>query len=193
MATYPQSTSAASRRADQLRAWWSTVRGPSATFMSQTRNYFLARPPLAQGIYYALTGFWALTFGSPFVEAGSVYWLVRMSGLLVLIIGAMLCVAAYRRHETPEVYVVGLGSALGLAMLDLTFVARGDISRWYLFDAMFQVLFIVLWVYAWTHHRERNPVPAPTAAVPQSFPVATPVARAETHIKPPQDDASPVI
>jgi hypothetical protein len=78
------------------------------------------------------------------------YWLVQTVGALVGVIGAALATAArgQRSPRTPAIQLLGIGSALSLATIDVPFVARGRISRIYLADAAAELGVIAGWLYA---------------------------------------------
>jgi hypothetical protein len=112
-------------------------------------------PPLlrmtavAQGVYYVLTGVWGVVeldsfqaVTGPKVEL----WLVRTVGVLVTAIGAALLVAVRRGEIAAEEAVLGVGSALGLAAIDVSYVLAGRIPPIYLADAALELVLVVLWV-----------------------------------------------
>ena len=84
-------------------------------------------------------------------------WLVKTVGALVVGIGAALGLAGYRRRITPEIVLLGVSSAAGLAGIDLVYVAKKRISSVYLLDALAEMGLIALWAAAWSRHpRERS-------------------------------------
>jgi hypothetical protein len=106
-----------------------------------------ARPALlAQSAYYVATGL------LPFVSRRAFeaitgpkreWWLVQTVGALVTVVGGALASAAARRRVTPEVLAIATGSALGLATIDVIYVARRRISPAYLLDAALQIGLLV--------------------------------------------------
>src|SRR5262249_45539085 len=163
MATATQPSSTAARRAELMRQYWNRVKGPSATVLGSIAAFFVAYPPLSQGIYYVLRGVW------PFLglhgHTGVELWLAQTVGVRVLVIGATLCLAAYRKQGSPEVLTLAFGSALGLTALDLFSVVHRRISALYLLDAVIQVGLVAFWVYGWRRGKEENaPGATPTAA-----------------------------
>lgn len=112
-------------------------------------------PPLiryllwGQGIYFLLTGIW------PLAHIDSVQritgpktdlWLVKAVGVLVGAIGLALIVAALRRRVTAELWLIAVLSALGLAVVDIWYVAERWILPVYLGDAAAEIALIVLWL-----------------------------------------------
>jgi hypothetical protein len=75
-------------------------------------------------------------------------WLVKTVGAVLAVIGATLALAGRRRRVTPEVALLGAGSAATLAAVDVVYAGRGRISRIYLLDALAQVIVIVGWALA---------------------------------------------
>jgi hypothetical protein len=76
------------------------------------------------------------------------WWLVETVGVLVGVVGGVLGVAARRGTGGEEIQLLGAGSALGLAAIDVAYVARGRISRVYLVDAAAQTVLIAGWAIA---------------------------------------------
>jgi hypothetical protein len=103
---------------------------------------------LAQGLYYASTGAWALADSRSFqaVTGPKVdVWLVKTVGVLVAAIGGALGCAGWHRRITPEIRRLAVGSALGLAGIDVVYVAKGRISRVYLLDAVVELGLAAAW------------------------------------------------
>ena len=177
MATVTRPAAETARRAQLMRDSWNRVKGPSATALGAVAAFFLFHPPLAQGIYYLLRGLW------PFFRPGAHatdedVWLAQSGGLLTLVVGATLCLAAYRRKGSPEVILLAFGSALSLTVLELIFVFQERISKVYLLDAIIQVVLVASWVYGWRKMERALAQPAAVsqpAAVPAA--VSPPLAR----------------
>jgi hypothetical protein len=106
---------------------------------------------LIQGIYYALTGLWPLLHMPSFLAVTGPkrdLWLVRTVGILVLVIGTTLIVAAARwQASDPPILVLALGSAAGLGTIDVVYPAKGVISQIYLLDALAEAVLIALWIW----------------------------------------------
>jgi hypothetical protein len=73
------------------------------------------------------------------------WWLVQTVAVLVGVVGGVLATAARRGRVTPEVAALGVGSAVGLAVIDVAHVARGRISPVYLVDAAVELLCVEAW------------------------------------------------
>ncbi len=107
---------------------------------------------LAQGAYFALTGVWPLVSIRTFMKVTGPktdIWLVKTVGVIVLAIGAVLMVAGARLAVTPEIYLLAVASAAGLAGIDVYYVTKGTIDRIYLLDAAAEIVLIALWGIAW--------------------------------------------
>lgn len=107
-----------------------------------------------QGAFYLLTGLWPIIhIGSFEAVTGpkSDDWLVKTVGVLVAVIGLMLLLAARHRRVTPEVALLGAGSAVGLATIDLVYALSGVIAPIYLADAVVEIAIASLW--AWSRGR----------------------------------------
>jgi ABC-type cobalamin transport system permease subunit len=97
-----------------------------------------------------VTGIWPLisirTFElvtGPKVEK----WLVKTVGILVAVVGVVLSAAAWRRTVDAEVALLGVGSAAGLAAIDIVYSSKGRISKVYLLDALVEALLIAAWTF----------------------------------------------
>ena len=113
---------------------------------------FMSYLALVQSVYFAATGIWPLFSIGTFEKVTGPkadHWLVQTVGVLVTIIGAVLAVSGLRRKIPPETVLLAVGSALGLAGVDLLFVAKKRISRIYLLDAVAEVILVALWILAW--------------------------------------------
>ncbi len=111
-----------------------------------------------QGVYYVATGFWPLVSMRSFEAVTGPktdnwtgregdHWLVKTVGVVVLAVGAALWTAGKRRERTAAVPVLAIGSALGLAAIDCTYVARGVIAPIYLADAVAEVGLAAAWTW----------------------------------------------
>ena len=174
--TQPRATqsSPAARRAQVMRDYWDRARGPATTVLGTIGAFFVAYPPLAQGIYYLMRGLWSL-LGHGTTETAPEYllnaYLVHSTGVLVLVIGAALCLAAWRRQGSPEVLLIALGSAIGLIVIDLIYIFNRSISVLYIFDVIIQAGLVAAWVQGWRKGKQEltqaaATTPAPAAPVP---------------------------
>lgn len=134
---------------------------PSAT-VPRTRRARVetpAEPPpdgastlaVVQGVYFASTGAWAVLDSQSFQAVTgpkSDVWLVKTVGVAVGVIGGVLGLAGWRRRVTPEVRLLAVGSALGLAAIDVVYVAKGTISKVYLLDAVAEIGLAAAWAAA---------------------------------------------
>jgi hypothetical protein len=103
------------------------------------------------GTYYLATGLWPLVSMATFEAVTGPKtddWLVQTVGVLVAVIGSVLLLAAVRRKVPLEIVVLAVASALALAVVDIVFVARRDVSPIYLLDALVEFLLIGLWSLA---------------------------------------------
>jgi hypothetical protein len=66
----------------------------------------------------------------------------------VTVIGAVLLLAARRRRVTDEIVLLAVGSALGLAAIDVIYALSGRISAVYLADAVAEIGLALLWLVA---------------------------------------------
>lgn len=119
-----------------------------------------------QGGFYVATGIWPLLSMTTFETVTGPKtddWLVKTVGVLVLVIGAVLLAAAARRSFALETVLLAAGSALGLAAVDVVFVAQGTLSPIYLLDAAVEAL---------SRSRGSRPTPTPARGAPGGARVA---------------------
>ncbi len=124
---------------------------------NRSRSFVLSRERLAsvQALFYLVTGIWPLihirsfeAITGPKLER----WLVKTVGILVAVIGATVGLAARSNRITPEMALLGAGSAAGLAAIDIVYVAKRRISPVYLLDAVAELVLVA----AWARVRPRN-------------------------------------
>ena len=102
-----------------------------------------------QAAYYIGTGLWPLAHRRSFERLTGPktdFWLAQTVGATVVAIGVGLAHAATsRRPVARELRTVAIGSAVGLALVDLIFVARRRIPPIYLADAAAEAALLVAW------------------------------------------------
>jgi hypothetical protein len=115
------------------------------------RHRFPELVALGQGVFYVLTGLWAVVHLPSFEAVTGPKtddWLVKTVGVLVTVVGGVLVLAARRQRVTGEIAALGAGSALGLAAIDLVYALSRVISPVYLLDAAAEMGIVVLWLLA---------------------------------------------
>jgi energy-converting hydrogenase Eha subunit E len=113
--------------------------------MSEIENYIC----LAQGLFYLLTGVWALVSIDTFQKVTGPktdLWLVKTVGVLVSVIGIGLISAGIRNNISVEIFFIAVGSAAVLTMIDIYYVSRKVISKIYLLDAAVEIFLIGCWL-----------------------------------------------
>ena len=102
----------------------------------------------AQGVYYLVSGAWALVHIESFMRVTGPkhdVWLVKTVGGMLVAIGVGLILAAWNREFDSAVIVIAAGSAATLLAIELVYVAEGVISRIYLADAAVETAFLACW------------------------------------------------
>lgn len=102
----------------------------------------------AQGGYYVVSGLWPIVHMPSFefvTGRKRDRWLVKTVGLLVTVIGAVQLRAA-ARGVNDDVRLLSLGSAAGLAAIDIVYWKRGVVSAAYLLDALTEAGLVVGWL-----------------------------------------------
>ena len=100
-----------------------------------------------QGWYYVVSGLWPILHVTSFEQLTGPktdIWLVKTVGVLVTVIGATLLLAA-RHHIGRTTVFLAVGSALGLAGIDLAYALGRTISPIYLLDAAAELALVGLW------------------------------------------------
>jgi hypothetical protein len=113
---------------------------------------------LLQGIYFFLTGVWPIFHLESFLWATGPktdLWLVKTVGLLIAVVGAAIFFAGIRSRVTPEIKWLAIGSAAGLAFIDVYYYLDGTLRWVYLLDAGAEAVLIGLWVWA-TGNQEKQ-------------------------------------
>jgi hypothetical protein len=104
-----------------------------------------------QGVYYLATGLWGLLHVRSFMRVTGPKtdtWLVKTVSVLVSAIGSSLLLHTCRKQPQAEVDVLAIGSAVGLACIDVYYVTRRRIAKVYLLDAAAQVALVISLVRA---------------------------------------------
>lgn len=107
--------------------------------------------PFTQGLFYLGTGLWPLLHMRSFeaVTGPKVdKWLVRTVGGLVAAVGAALVVGSLdpRTSSSKALRILGIGSALALASVDIIYASRGRISKVYFADAAAEGAVVASWI-----------------------------------------------
>jgi hypothetical protein len=105
----------------------------------------------AQAATFITTGVWPIVSLRTFEAVTGRkddHWLVQTVGALIASVGCALAAGASRR-VTRETALLGASASAALAACDVTFVARGRISRIYLVDALLEGAFAVAWLALW--------------------------------------------
>ena len=112
----------------------------------------------AHAVFYVGTGVWPLVHRPSFERVTGPktdFWLAQTVGVLVTAVGAGLAQSLMTKREVaPEVRTIACASALGLALVDLVFVARRRVSPIYLLDAAAEAALIAGWAHT---NRPRRP------------------------------------
>jgi sulfite exporter TauE/SafE len=104
---------------------------------------------LGQGLYYFTTGLWALLSMRTFEKVTGPKtdrWLVQTMGLMLVVIGLALITGGIRKTITPEMVILGVGTAGALLGIDVFYVSIKKISRIYLLDAVAELILIAGWL-----------------------------------------------
>ena len=104
-----------------------------------------------QGCFYLATGVWPLVHRRSFEHVTGPkadFWLAQTVGITVAAIGVGLVQAGSRRHVPAELRTVAVTSAVGLAAIDVYFVAQGRIRPIYLTDAAAELALVAGWLLA---------------------------------------------
>lgn len=103
-----------------------------------------------QGFYYLLTGLWPLISFRTFEKVTGPktdHWLTKTVGILVSVVGGVLALAGWSGQTAREIPILAIGSAAGLASVDVVYALKRRISPIYLLDAVAEVALIGLWLF----------------------------------------------
>lgn len=104
---------------------------------------------MGQGIYYVLGGMWPMLGINSFQSATGPktdLWLVRTVALLLIVIGMTLFTAGIRWRVTLEIFLLGIGSAVALTLIEVVYVVGGQISPIYLLDSIVESALAAWWL-----------------------------------------------
>jgi hypothetical protein len=104
-----------------------------------------------QGVYFLATGIWPLVDIESFMAVTgpkSDLWLVRTVGILVAVVGATLLRSGWKGAPGSDVAFLAVGSAAGLAGIDIVYSVIGVISPVYLLDALLELGLVGAWLTA---------------------------------------------
>jgi hypothetical protein len=115
-----------------------------------TRVYLSA--VIAQAIYYLILGLWPLvnfdTYQRLTGRGEEVDpWQLRLIGMLLAVVAAALLAGVHRGYLTPEMVILGAGSALVLLITHLVAVAQQRASSVYIIDAAAESVFLLWWAW----------------------------------------------
>lgn len=100
------------------------------------------------GIYYFITGLWALIDIQSFQRVTGEktdLWLVKMVGLLTVSISLLLFIAAFRKRITLESFVLIIASCMSYLLIDVIYTLKHTILPVYLGDVFVELLLIIFW------------------------------------------------
>jgi hypothetical protein len=72
-------------------------------------------------------------------------WLVKTVGIILAVIGLVLAFASRNHEVNLSIAFLGIGSSLGLAVVEFIFVAKRVISPVYLGDAFIELALLMWW------------------------------------------------
>ena len=105
---------------------------------------------ILQGIFYFITGVWPLLHVESFIWiSGPKYdiWLVQTVGILLTIVGLVLFSAGMNRRVNDESFLLAVGCAAGLTVVDIYYASIDRIWNVYMLDAATESILIVLWFF----------------------------------------------
>lgn len=106
------------------------------------------RVAFVQGIYFLITGIWPLLSMKTFLlitGPKTDLWLVKTVGLILAVIGGVLLYAQMTGMVNTPVILLAIGSALGLALVEIIYVTKRVISPIYLADAFVEFILMIWW------------------------------------------------
>jgi hypothetical protein len=104
---------------------------------------------LVQGLYFFISGVWPILSMRTFLKVTGPktdLWLVKTVGLILAVIGLALVYAQINGKINTSVILLGMGSAVSLAIVEFVYVAKRVISPIYLGDAAVELILIGWWM-----------------------------------------------
>jgi hypothetical protein len=98
-----------------------------------------------QGAYYLATGVWPLIHRRSFEAISGKkrdFWLAETVGAITAAVGLTLTLAGKREDASPEITLLGVGTAAGFAAVDFAHGLKRQISAVYLIDGVLQLAII---------------------------------------------------
>ena len=138
----------AHRRADDLKQTGKPDDSRINVDQEHEVGVVMAAVALAQGLYFVVSGAWALVHIESFQRVTGPktdLWLVKTVGLLLVAIGAGLLLAVGRQLFDPALILIAMGSAAALLSIELVHVGKRVIARIYLLDALVEAGFLIAW------------------------------------------------
>jgi hypothetical protein len=133
---------------------------PVASIFAMTTTKSRLRIPAAlQSLYFLGSGIWPLVHMPSFLAVTGPkddVWLVETVGVLVVFIGVGLGISALRGRVSTEMAVIAATTAIGLATIEIIYVARGRIAAVYLLDAVIETAILALWATCWLLERRQH-------------------------------------
>ena len=102
-----------------------------------------------QGIYFVVTGIWPLISMDTFLKVTGPktdLWLVKTVGIILAVVGAVLITAQVSTEINTSIILLAIGSALGLAIVEIVYVTKRVISPMYLGDAFLALILVGWWI-----------------------------------------------
>jgi hypothetical protein len=103
-----------------------------------------------QGLYFFFPSIWPLVHMPSFLAVTGPktdLWLVRTVAVLLTVISLTFLTAAYRKEYQPAIGLLAVGSAAGMAGIDLYYALNDRIWDTYLIDAVGEGLLILGWLF----------------------------------------------
>jgi peptidoglycan/LPS O-acetylase OafA/YrhL len=117
-----------------------------------------------QGVFYAASGVWPWVHGDSFQKVTGYkadFWLAQTVGLLVLVIGGVLYLAARADRLTREIVLLAMLSAAGLLLVDVYTQFQPHTTRAYILDALAEAGLLIAWTLTGRTHAGSAVAPRP--------------------------------
>lgn len=104
---------------------------------------------LVQGIYLMVVGLWPVVDAESFMTIAGPrldVWALKITGLLMAVIGFVLLHARQRTVINNSLAMLGLLTAIAIAITEIYYVSQGTIRGIYLLDAIIEIIFLLMWL-----------------------------------------------
>lgn len=114
---------------------------------------------ITQSVYYMVTALWALVHIKSFMLVTGPktdVWLVKTVSVLLIPLSLVLFMGIFKWANGKILFLLGAGTAMGLATIDFYYTHHDVIPHAYKVDGYMQIIFLVIWTYSFMRPKEKE-------------------------------------